>query len=225
MKKLVLTSVCAVAVSGVAFAQGTALWSTISPSGFTSATNSTLSSYMSPGGVAALQGGTIGATTAAVGAFYYELLYSPTTATAPTTKAGLQAWDDTGLEAEDNSASAGRVVVLNSSPDATVPFTGATDIMMVGWSSALGSTWSAAEALLVAGTAPVGSSFGESTVALYTPNASGVSPGATVFGTSPGEIDSLATPLYTVTSTPEPTTIALGVMGGLSLLALRRKKA
>jgi hypothetical protein len=225
MKKLVLTSAFALAITGAAFAQGTIEWNSMSPADFTAQTNSTTSSYLSTGGVAALQGGTVGSTVAAAGAFYYELLDTTAGTAAPATKSALQAWSDTGLEGQNNAASVGRAVVIGSTPDATVGPAVSTAFMVVGWSSNLGTTWSAAEALLIAGSGWTGTAFfGETPVATITPAPSGTSPGAVMFGPSP-EIVSLNTPLYEVTSTPEPTTIALGVMGGLSLLALRRKKA
>jgi hypothetical protein len=223
MKKIVLTSVCALAVTGAAFAQGTVAWQSISPGGITFETNTTVVF----GTQASTGGGTIGKTSITAGSFYYELLYdtSATQVAAPTTLAGLSSWSDSGLEAENNVSTAGALQNINPSADATVPFTATSSILVVGWSANLGTTWSAAETALASPGSVVGTAlFGISSSGFDTPNASGVSPGATFFGTATGEIHSLLTPLDVV-ATPEPTTIALGVMGGLSLLALRRKKA
>jgi hypothetical protein len=97
--------------------------------------------------------------------------------------------------------------------------------MLVGWSANLGSTWSAALANLNAGSGWTGvAEFGESAVGTITPDPVGSSPGTAVFG-NPGINSSTLTPLDAVTTVPEPTTLALSALGGLSLLAFRRKKA
>jgi len=226
MKKLVLTSAIALALTGAAFAQGTVNWVTLSPAALTFTTNTTTSSYLSSSGVGSLQNGTTGLTTAVAGSFYYELLYNTagTAQSAPTTLAGLQGWADAGVEAENNAGSAGKTTTINSSTDATVPFTGTESIMLVGWSANLGTTWSAALSALENKTWSGVALFGETSTGYIAPFAAGTSPGATLFGPSTGEIDSLNTPLYEV-ATPEPTTLALSALGGLSLLAFRRKKA
>jgi hypothetical protein len=230
MKKIALTSAFALCVTGAAFAQGTVLWNTIAPNVFTGVTNSTVSSYMSlnnPG--TALAGGAVGAAGTGAGTYYYELLYSTSATSAPTSPGALTAWLNTGLEAENNPTSPGRVVVIGASPAATVPFTTAEEVMMVGWSANLGTTWAAAyntltsPSALTAVDAVSQAYFGESSLGFITPNPG--NPGASLFGSATGLIDSVGTPLYAVTATPEPTTIALGVMGAASLLALRRKKA
>jgi hypothetical protein len=222
MKKLILTSVCALAATGVAMAQGTVQWTVISPAALTFETNTTVSSPLS--GSVPQVGGSIGLASAAAGAFYYELLYNAAGTADPTTLAALDTWGDTGLEGID-STSAGKVNVVGSTSDATVPFTATSSIIVVGWSSNIGTTWTAAKAALNGGNVPLGTLFGESSTAQFTPNAAGVSPGAVPVGTGgAAQIDSLLTPLYPVV-VPEPTTLALGAMGALSLLALRRKKA
>jgi hypothetical protein len=230
MKKLILTSAFAFAVTGAALAQGELNWGSISFADFTAVTNTTQTSPITGLGTgAALVNGSSGKTAAAAGAYYYELLYSlgGSQVAAPTTLAGLASWSDTTLEGVDNSATAGRAVpTVAGDSEGTVPFTTSASIILVGWSSNLGTTWATALSILespnalasVSGTAL----FGETSSGFVTPLANGTSPGAAVFG-SPGIVD-LNTPLYVV-STPEPTTIALGVVGGLSLLALRRKNA
>jgi len=107
--------------------------------------------------------------------------------------------------------------------------------MMVGWSANLGNTWSAALATLnnwftaqysVIGTAY----FGISTSIAVGATPGNVDPGIAIIGTGSSQaIDgSVATgnpvvlqPIYT---SPEPGTMALTGLGGLCLLALRRKK-
>jgi hypothetical protein len=231
MKKLVLTSAFALAVTGAAFAQGVIEWNGIGFADFTAQTNTTVSSFVSAGGSKALTGGVVGNTVAgAAGSFYYELLYSTSSSTAPTTLAALDSWVDTGLEGESSSASvAGRAMIPTASQQTavTVPFSTATSMMLVGWSANLGTTWSAASTVLNSVNAlasVVGTPFfGESSIGTVTPLAPGTNPGQNVFG-APGIVSTL-TQLDEVTAVPEPTTLALGAMGALSLLALRRKKA
>jgi len=224
MKKLILTSACVLAVTGAALAQGTVQWTTISFSAFTGATNTTISSFLSVGGSAGLSGGTSGPTVgSAAGSFYYELLYNTAGSVDPTSLTTLDSWSDTGLEADNSSfANGGRVQSLNQNVAAVMPFSTTQDIIMVGWSANLGTTWTAVSAVLNSGNIPTGSFFGETPVGTLTPFAAGTNPGQNPFG-APG-IVSLNTPLEPIT-TPEPTTIALGVMGAASLLAFRRKKA
>jgi hypothetical protein len=235
MKKLILTSACVLAAAGAAFAQGSVQWSSISFSDFTAQTNTTVSSYLS--GSKALTGGTIGNTVgASAGSFYYELLYTASGTAAPTTLAGLDNWSDSGLEGESaTSSTAGRAQVLPSQSSTGVngpagfgnaAGTLSIDVILVGWSANLGTTWSAASTVLNSPSAlasvvglPL---FGQSSIGVIEPDPSGTIPGAAIFG-APG-IVSLLTPLYPVV-VPEPTTLALGAMGVASLLALRRKKA
>jgi hypothetical protein len=225
MKKLVLTSACILAAGGAAFAQGTVLWNAIVPTGFTAQVNPSVESSLFPTGVA--PGGSVGFTGTTAGSYFYELLYntSATAVSAPTTLASLDTWKDTSLEAQNSTSSAGKVSVIGSTTDATVPFTAQSSIILVGWSANLGTTWSAASTALNDGLAGVVGQgfFGTSNAGFITPNSG--NPGAAIIGTSAGEIDSPLTQLYAVNAVPEPTTIALGVMGAASLLALRRKKA
>jgi hypothetical protein len=232
MKNFILTSVCAVGFAGAALAQGSIEWNGVSFTAVTAETNTTVSSYVSPGGSKALLNGTTGlAGAGAAGSYYYELLYSANNTAAPTTLAGLDGWTDTGLLA-DNSGNGGRLQVpaADNTPAAIISALSPTTsyaIILVGWSANLGTSWASASTILNSPTAlasVVGSAFfGETSVAdNWSPNPSTSSPGQSPFGA--GAIVSLLTPLYPV-SVPEPTTLALGAMGALSLLALRRKKA
>jgi hypothetical protein len=228
MKKLVLTSACVLAATGAALAQGTVSWLSISPAAFTAqidpVVESTFVNGIAPGGTVA--------SVPTTGSYFYELLYNTTAnASAPTTLSALSSWTDAGIGAVNSATSAGKVSTVSPSADATVPFTTAESIIFVGWSASLGSTISAVEATLASPSAISAADsvtqayFGVSKAGYIAPNAAGVSPGATFFGPATGEIDSVNTQLYAVNSVPEPTTIALGVMGAASLLALRRKKA
>jgi len=90
-------------------------------------------------------------------------------------------------------------------------------IELVGWSASLGTTWATVGSELQNNAFGTGY-FGESAVGVITPTAA-PSPAAFVFAPTaiPGG--------FTLVSTPEPSSIALAAMGGLSLLAFRRKKA
>src|ERR1039457_6103044 len=136
MKKIVLATVCAMAMTGAAFAQGNVAWSSISAAFMTAQTNSTQYSPFFGGGAAV--GGVVGSAGGAASlgtGFYYELLYtgfSGTQATIPNL-GSLFSWQDTGLSAS-NSTTAGRLSVINGNAGAAVPWSpGITDsIVLVG---------------------------------------------------------------------------------------------
>lgn len=237
MKKLVLTTACALAVTGSAFAQGSVNWGSISAGNYTAQTNSTLYSPLFGGGPA--PGGAIGNAGGATGGFYFELLYNTSftgsQVARPTTLAGLATWQDTLLQAT-NSATPGRLTVMFGINGAPVPWAAGTtnNIMLVGWSANLGPSWLVVSNELATGSyigilQGLGQNgyFGVSVTGYINPFATGVTPGAAVFGsaaTSQGlPIMSLLTPLY-VLPVPEPTTIALIGLGGLSLLLFRRRQ-
>src|ERR1035438_1466776 len=133
MKKLTLTIVCALAATSAAFAQGNVNWLGITPVAMTAQTNTTQASPLFGGGL--IGGGAIGAAggNASLGTgFYYELLYntafSGSQVAAPTTLAQLATWQDTGLTATNSSNVAGRLVAVNPSAGAQVPWSpGTTD--------------------------------------------------------------------------------------------------
>lgn len=96
--------------------------------------------------------------------------------------------------------------------------------VVLGWSSNIGSTVASVQSFLAGTDNGVTSGFvGESAVSgtLTLGNGSGITT-PTLFGTAAPLLSGFTLGTVTV---PEPTSIALGVMGGLSLLALRRKKA
>jgi hypothetical protein len=231
MKKLALTTVCALAMTGAAFAQGNVNWSVISPAAMTAQTNSTQISPLFGG--AANVGGAVGNTALAAGGFYYELLYttySGTQATIPTL-AALLSWSDTGLSANNSASSAGKLVPIANTGAAQVPWSpGTTDsIVLVGWSANLGTTWGSVSNVLVNWNNNMpGAFFGVSTTGYITPFSTSTSPGATVFASAPvagtgTPIYSLNTPLYLL-PVPEPASLAIAGLGGLSLLLFRRQR-
>jgi hypothetical protein len=235
MKKLVLTTVCALAMAGAAFAQGNVNWA-VPFSAYTSQTNSTQYSPLFGGAAtgAGAIGNTISSTTAPL-AFYYELLYlGGAQVSAPTTLAGLAAWGDAALGG-NNGATAGRVSVVNGTASASVPWAaGVTDnIVLVGWSANLGTAWATVLNELTNSTfatvlAGQNGFIGISSEGYEAANAA--NPGSTIFGGGASAtgfpIQSTLTPLYLlpVAVVPEPTTLALAGLGGLGLMLFRRQR-
>src|SRR5208283_4817812 len=112
MKKLTLTSVCALAMTGAAFAQGEQVaWNVISPAAMTAQSNNSISPlFGGPGG-----GASNGAIPTTAGAFYFELLYNTAFTGSRIAEPSLVdltdgSWIDTGLEAENSTTSAGKLV-------------------------------------------------------------------------------------------------------------------
>ena len=135
-------------IAKAALADGSVNWSTLTAAAITAQTNSTTFSPFIGGGAAG--GGAVGNAGGAASlgtGFYFELLYTPFTgaqAFMPTTFAGLSAWNDSGLEATNNPAVAGRLAPMNPNVGATVPWSGTNSIMLVGWSANLGSSYATA---------------------------------------------------------------------------------
>ena len=237
MKKLALTSVCAFALSIGANAQGLVNWGSISFANFTAQTNANNASVFTGGTAAGTGFGSMAP--GAAGSFYFALLTkanSGSQSAQPTTIGSLSAWSATGLTAANNAA-AGRVTVIgaNSGAAAAGLTPGVTkDIMMVGWSANLGTTYASAFNYLqnwaTLGSTVVGNAFfGTSTTGFIATVDTTTSPGVGVFGSAPTgagtPIQSLNTQLnQLVVPVPEPATVALASLGGLAMLALRRKK-
>ena len=223
MKKA-LTTLAIAGLSFAAFAQGTVSWTGVANLLIVQ-TNSSV--YFGGGSTGS---GTTGATVgSSVSLYYFELLTSASSSTAPGSISALSSWADTGLEAQNGAASNGRILQLNAST-ATVannwPANSTQNLILVGWSANLGTTWSAALNILNAGTWGANSYFGVTSSVGSLASATG-NPGVVVFGTGPGQINNPAAnplSLNLLAPTPEPGTMALAAVGGLSLLAFRRKK-
>jgi F0F1-type ATP synthase membrane subunit c/vacuolar-type H+-ATPase subunit K len=248
MKKLAFTIICGLAVTGAAFAQGTVIWNAFT-SAITWQTNSAISPLFSRyGGIGGTQ-----ANAATGSAYYYELLYNTAIISGPTPVAPPDAatlfggtWLDAKLGATNQAAVNGRLQPMGNSTAATVPWSNGTtnNIMLVGWSSSLGTSWAGVSNILAAYInnnygpliAQVGTAmafFGESSTGYINPGTA--NPGVTLFTSVAGNtgaglpITSLNTPLYVLPDTyvppvPEPGTMVLVGLGGLSLLLFRRRK-
>ena len=232
MKKI-LTLVAAVAgFSAVSYGQGTVLFSTTASAASKTSVNSSV-------------GGTTFALTPTTSTYYYALFASATANTVLGSSAAIVGGTGASLASGasyvfndanwtfisyglSSATGAGKFAssgTVNSDGSTTISFATAAssiNVVAVGWSSNIGSTVASLEAFF-AGTSGQTSGFtGE--VAVNTISA----------GSVPGSGNATANNVFSgitglklgeVTPTPEPTSIALGVMGGLSLLALRRKKA
>jgi hypothetical protein len=241
MKKLTFTIVCALAVTGAAFAQGTVAWNIISPAAMTAQTKMSQFSPVFGGGYNPF--GSVGDTAAAASGltYYFELLYNTSFTGSQVAAPDFATlfggtWLDTGLTATNALNSAGLLVPVNPTTHAVVSWDNGTtnNIMLVGWSANLGTSWLVVSNELaneptfaLYATVLLGQDgfFGESATGYISPFSD--NHGAIVFGTGAnGEglpIFSLNTQLY-ILPIPEPGTVALAGLSGLSLFSFRRRK-
>jgi hypothetical protein len=243
MKKILTT----LAVSGFAlgsFAQGYVNWNAGPAGDLISATNAATYSSISPlgTGTATGQAGGVQGNTAGLSGnvYYYELLYSTTASTAPTTVAGFSSWTATGLLMEDSlTANNGRQNVLGASSsamiDPTYVFGNTVYLMIVGWSANLGTTFAGTggvQSVLSnwANDGIANAYFGESYVGTDTTLSSSSGSGSLVWAASQTVGGLISNPssspmvMNELNTVPEPTSLALVAMGAGSLLALRRRK-
>jgi len=241
MKKLTLIAIAATIVAFGVQGQGLVNFVNSSAAGTKISVNS------------AIGGGATGLTPAVAGSFYYALFYSQTLSTVngsgasiiPTLAGnGTYVWSDpvdwhfagnggpytvngtpfTSSGYATNVATAGRI--SGGAPDAVggVAAGGSAYFTVVGWSSNMGATWGAVQTLLSGGSLLPNMYLGESAVSplLGTgDNFLAITPA--IIQTS-GSIPGWTLGLVNVTLIPEPTTMALAGLAGLSLLLFRRRK-
>ncbi len=252
MKKIFLT-VGLITMSGAAFAQQGYVYfnAAQTPANPYVVTNTAISPLFGGSGLGGVSGLTIAGTGAGGQAFYYALLVSGMTSYG-VPSADTAVWDGTWTYTgimSSNSVVAGRVwpgsaltyvgsivnnlgQTWNGNGESMGGADGVTNsIVLVGWSANWGSSWSEVSADLAAyaagGSAPSGLFFGESTIGYLVPNY--ITPGAAIFGSA---ADANGLPIYNPSSNPmelyavpvpEPGTMALVGLGGLSLLLFRRR--
>jgi hypothetical protein len=196
--KAILAILTLIGMTGTSLGQGTVNWQVISFVAVTAQTNTQQYSPIFGGGPTG--GGAIGNTAPASSGlvYYYELLYNAnftgSQVPAPNTAAALLgSWLDTGLTATNNNAlGGGRIMPVNPNPAAVAPWNnGVTNnIMLVGWSANLGTSWATVSNKLAnwdyySSSITGEAFFGVSATGYLTPQASGTAPGAAVFATDP----------------------------------------
>jgi len=221
MKKLVLTVGLVAGLIGTSFGQG---YVTVAGT-FQNSTNTTALDATFLGGTAA---GTVGAvqSTSNGGAYSMALLTAAFSGTTNSTQlfgnnSAVSSWLDTGTYGHNNTFT-GRLSIGADYLANNAPIGATQQWLLIAWSTSLGN-WATVSAELAAGSFAQSGYLGWSLVGI---GASGPPPTGTpltVQGSS-GSIIAQGMQLLAVTPTPEPATIALAGLGGLSLLALRRKK-
>ena len=189
-----------------------------------SSTNTTVITTAWTGGQ--LNSGTFGALGTTTSGQHYDMALLTTTAGSPTLTlfgdATLAAdWLFTGLQGQNNIF-AGRMTIGSGLVANNAPIGNSQNWMLVAWSTSLGTTWAAVEPLMAAGNFGAASGFiGWSAIGVGAAGAASPALPLEVQFTS-GSIIPAGFTLLTVV--PEPSTIALAGLGGLSLLLFRRRK-
>jgi len=168
--------------------------------------------------------------------YYFELLYSAsltaTTAADITQTGNLGQWTDSGVFGASQSALSAGKINSGSSVAAngwTLPGTAYDNqraVVVVGWSGSYGTTYAAFLNSLASGLTP-GGYYGFATGLNYAGGGGSSLPAVDMWGnqtTLPNSGLNNGIVLNYVVPTPEPGTLALAGLGGLSLLAFRRKK-
>jgi hypothetical protein len=187
---------------------------------------------------AALIGGTIGPTAKTALGFDYAVLIATYGGPAPTNNPLDAAWSGAVLTGVNFVAALGGIAGQGGALGAVAPgwgaptagqYTDATEkyFMIVGWSSNLGTTWATVSANLASNwaTSWAGNAFfGTSAIGFgYSGGGPLGLPAPSLFTTSAGMPGGL-TSGFSLMAVPEPTTMALAGLAGLSLLLFRRRK-
>lgn len=248
MKKLIITTLSLVTGTVLLHAQGTVKFNNGSTA-FATSTNTTLSVYTGSGSVQGVTnvGLTFGsiANPASTGkGYYYELLiasYSGTLNSTDIGNASVRAlWSDTGLLATNvigpgliggpGAANGTPVATWASAPLSGSAYTDGTEMqfMIIGWSANLGNSWGTVQGELASRSWTATGYFGVS-AAGFGYSGGGATPAllaTSLFGVSSGMPGGLGGgfQLDQVQAVPEPATMALFGLGGLALLAFRRRQ-
>jgi len=258
MKK-VLSTIAILATATAAFAQG---YVNFNPgTTLIAQTNTAISPLFGGSGAGGVTGNTVAGSSGGLGAFEYALLIEPQT-TFGVASTDTSVWDTTWTASglvTSNSIVSGRITaggsaiavgglanslgqLWNGNNTSITPFGGTTNnIVLVGWSANLGSSWANVSVILAAlaanNSAPLAAQlaltpgstafFGESAIGYIVPNFA--SPGAALFGAADANgvpiLNTSASPDYLYAlPVPEPGTMVLAGLGGLALMLIRRRK-
>jgi len=221
MKKLILTAIGLIAGATLVQAQGY-----IEFFGSVAAINTNSAASYLNSGSAVGQGKIAGA-----GAYDFALLVATNsvglTANPLNTDWTLVTEDGGAALQGSNGGAPGSLTGPGTSSGIQVDLAAGTaySVELVGWSAALGASWSTVSGLLAdgfAGQQNADLSFGSTGIGTITPFATPGTGDPTIF---PTVYSNGSFVLFSATPVPEPATLALAGLGGLSMLFLRRRKS